>query len=476
MEGVRGCTLSLPKAGCGESWPRRGWRISVALALAAGVLAGLYAANFAAIRAVTGGDEPPALFGAYPVYFAIVFLVYLAAVRLAWSGGRRTAVAAILLGLAFRAVMLPTPVRLSTDLYRYFWDGRVQLAGVNPYAYPPEAAALAGLRDPEIHPRINRPWAPTIYPPGAQIIFRALAWIAPNSLLVLRGLLIAGEAMTMLLLLALLARSGLPEGRVVVYAWAPLPALELVQAAHIDAVMLPLVLAAVLAAAARRPGLAGGLLGGAALIKLYPAALLPVLWRRGDRRLPLAFLAVVFLGYLPYTLDVGSRVLGFLPSYFEPGEEFNVGLRSLLTDRIGLTGSAPRLLASALLAALLVAALHRFRAMRRESAREYFVVSGLAVGAYLLLVPSTMHPWYVVWLIPFLAALPHPAWWYMTGTIPLSYLAYLHDPVRVPTWAVALEYLPACAALLCSRVLRHGRLRPRTHGREGPRHPEVPVE
>jgi threonylcarbamoyladenosine tRNA methylthiotransferase MtaB len=59
-------------------------------------------------------------------------------------------VAAILLGLAFRAVMLPTPVRLSTDLYRYFWHGRVQLAGVNPYAYPPEAAALAEAGTAEV--------------------------------------------------------------------------------------------------------------------------------------------------------------------------------------------------------------------------------------------------------------------------------------------------------------------------------------
>ena len=32
---------------------------------------------------------------------------------------------------------------LSSDIYRYVWDGRVQAAGINPYAYVPADAALA---------------------------------------------------------------------------------------------------------------------------------------------------------------------------------------------------------------------------------------------------------------------------------------------------------------------------------------------
>ena len=56
---------------------------------------------------------------------------------------------------------------LSTDIYRYIWDGRVQAAGINPYRYMPIAPELSHLRDAAIFPNINRPdYAVTIYPPG----------------------------------------------------------------------------------------------------------------------------------------------------------------------------------------------------------------------------------------------------------------------------------------------------------------------
>ncbi len=422
------------------------------LTLVAGLLALLYATNFAAIRFLTGA-EGANVFSVYPVFFAVVFLVYLSAVRLTWRAGRRAALVVIVLGTVFRLSMLPTPVVLSSDLYRYFWDGRVQLAGINPYRYSPGAKALADLRDAEIHPRINRPWARTVYPPGAQLVFAALAAIAPDHVWALRAVLTASELVTMLALLAVLRRLGLPAGRVAAYAWAPLPIFEFAQAGHIDAVVIPLVLGALLAAGAGRSGLAGGLLGGAALVKLYPAALLPVLWRRGDGRIPLAFFATVALGYLPYAWGVGWKVVGFLPTYFARFEEFNIGLRALLTDGIGFTGVPARLLVSGLLAGLLCAVLVALGWNRRRTLRQCMAASGFAVGAYLLLLPSSIHPWYVVWLIPFLVVLPERGWWYLTGAVAVSYVAYTADPARVPAWALAAEYVPAYVSVLLG--LRH---------------------
>ena len=64
------------------------------------------------------------------------------------------------------------PPFLSTDIYRYVWDGKVQGAGINPFRYIPADRHLAFLRDTGIYPHINRrDSAHTIYPPGAQIIF-----------------------------------------------------------------------------------------------------------------------------------------------------------------------------------------------------------------------------------------------------------------------------------------------------------------
>ena len=39
--------------------------------------------------------------------------------------------------MILRLVFLPVMPSLTTDYYRYVWDGRVQLAGINPYRYRP---------------------------------------------------------------------------------------------------------------------------------------------------------------------------------------------------------------------------------------------------------------------------------------------------------------------------------------------------
>lgn len=421
-------------------------RRATVLGVAAAVLVLLYA-SFGVVPSAAG-TEGWRFFYYYPVFFAVLFLISLAGVWATWSGGARVALLALGFGLAFRLLMLHTPVLLSSDLYRYLWDGRVQLAGINPYLYPPEAEALAFLRDPEIHPRINRPWAPTIYPPGAQVLFAALAWIAPDRLWALRLMLTLFEMATMVLLVALLRRLGMPEGRVAVYAWAPLAVLEFAQAGHIDAALVPLVLGALLARIGGRPALAGALLGGATLVKLYPAILLPVLWQRKALRLPLAFLATVALGYLPYGWGIGGKVAGFLPTYFARFEDFNVGLRALLTEGIGLRGDAARQVVMGLLTAALAAVLVAMARRRAETPGGLTAACGTAVGAYLLLIPATMHPWYVVWLVPFLVVLPGAGWWYLSAAVALSYVGYAADPHHVPVWARVIEYVPAYAFVL----------------------------
>jgi hypothetical protein len=70
---------------------------------------------------------------------------------------------------------------LSSDIYRYAWDGVVQHAGISPYRYAPGDPALSFLRAPnqDLFNHINRrEYAQTIYPPAAQIIFYLVTWIS----------------------------------------------------------------------------------------------------------------------------------------------------------------------------------------------------------------------------------------------------------------------------------------------------------
>lgn len=436
----------------------------------------------------------------YLAVFPVLFGAYLAAVWLALRqprpadpplGGRRWSPALVTIlafGVLFRVLLLPTPVYLSSDLYRYFWDGRVQLAGINPYRYPPAAPELAALRDEEFHPSINRPGSRTIYPPGAQWIFALAAGAGVRTVLAWRLLVLAAEAVTVALLLVLLRRLRLPETAVLVYAWSPLAVFEGVQAGHLDLLMLPFVLLALLwrrEGSAVRAGLA---LGFAVLVKLYPVVL-ALAWsakracvppglgfRRASDALPPArstasdagshrdegqrarapgivawgrsrdwrFLAAVggtvALGYAPYLWATGTGAFGFLPEYLGSAEDHNIGLRALLTWGFGFTSDLARTTVMTILFVVLLGALVW---IGRQSATATLDRTGTAaIGAYLALVPTAMHPWYVVWIVPFLCLTPSLAWLYFSGAVSLSYVAYLVEPAPLPAWAWLTQYGP----------------------------------
>lgn len=370
--------------------------------------------------------------------------------------GSTTSRVALIVGFAvlFRCLGLFAPL-LSSDLYRYVWDGRVQRAGINPYRYPPEAEALVPLRDTAIYPHINRPELPTIYPPVAQMLFALITTVVPDSVRGMKVAMVLFDLGTLGVLLHLLKRHGSDPDRLVLYAWSPLVVFEFAGSGHVDALMLPFLLLALQARLAARPGLAGVMLGLATLIKLYPAVLFPALYTRQERRFPLAFGCTLGLGYLPYAVGAGTQVVGYLPGYFGPWEDFNGGWRSLLTDALSpLTASARGIALGfcAMLLLLVALLVMRHHAVTHCIRRAYHMIS-----AYLLLIPTTFHPWYVIWLLPCLCFYPSWGWLYFSGAIALSYLAYIQDYPAIPTGIHLLEFLPLYLLLLVQVVWQRGR-------------------
>src|ERR1044071_2781857 len=114
-----------------------------------------------------------------------------------WSDRLSTAARWITLALivffaiAFRAVLAPQRPFLSSDVYRYAWDGRVQASGVNPYRYVPDDPQLAALRDDKVFPNISSDdhrWL-SPYPPAAQAVFFLVASVRPMSVIALKALM-----------------------------------------------------------------------------------------------------------------------------------------------------------------------------------------------------------------------------------------------------------------------------------------------
>jgi len=438
----------------------RGRKGPVVILIGVGTLSGiLYALNFRLAPlfdrlGLTAREGH--LLGPYPFLYLTLFALYGVASAAVFRRRPGPSCLGLVVGFAvlFRVALLLAPLALSDDLYRYIWDGRVQRAGINPYLYPPSSPELTPLRDGHIYPRINRPESPTIYPPGAQMLFALIATLFPDSITAMKSIMILFDLGSIILIIALLKKRGIDPDRVLLYAWSPLVLFELAGSGHLEAAMLPFVLLALLAGVEGRSGLAGAALGTATLIKFYPVALFPALYRRGDRVFPLVLAATILAGYLPYLIGTGGNVLGFLPGYFAVEEDFNVGLRDVLVFLLGPFTASARPAAILIVTALLGGV--ALTLARRWNDGDVLWRGYLMVSAYLLLLPTSFHPWYLIWILPFLCLFPTWGWLYLSGAIALSYVKYLQDPEVLPLSIRLVEFVPL-VALLAFQAARHRR-------------------
>jgi len=392
-----------------------------------------------------------------------------------------------LFAAASRAVLVTQRPYLSSDVYRYVWDGHVQAAGINPYRYVPEAAELAGLRDDKIYPNINgedRQWR-SPYPPVSQGIFLAISRIVPLSVTAFKSAISMFDMLTVLLLMIVLARSGIDPARAIIFAWHPLVIFEGAHSGHIEAVYIAFLTFGLLAWSGRRYAVTGIALALATLVKFYPALLLPVFLvakpemlstttsRHGTesarptvgKRLPgkdnlamlVGFCATIVLAYAPYW-SVGSNSFWFLRGYVEEEGFVQTGARYFLLDAARKVMPIPTnlflVLAATALIAVAILQLVRVQRDARDVARGALAL----IGTYLFLT-TPRYAWYYVWLVPFMCFSPSAGWLYLTGASALLYLVWYTPLVYpdVPLWLGASLYLPALVWLVWERFGRPNR-------------------
>ncbi len=318
-------------------------------------------------------------------------------------------------------VLLFDPL-LSSDIYRYIWDGRVQAAGINPYRYFPADETLAFLRDGTIFPHINRAdMAVTIYPPVAQFFFLLVTRLG-ESVTVMRLALLGCEAVTVTLIMLLLRRTNRPVTRVVGYLWHPLPLWEIANNGHVDALMVALMMLGLWIALTGRALLGAVVIAFSILVKPYVAPVLAGIWRPWDFKMPLVVIAVIALCYLPY-LSVGSGVLGFLTQGYLTEQGISAGndLWLLSLWRIVFGEHQGDVVAYVVLAALVL----MFKGQSVARSLDRSVVCRLADINMLLLIAllllSPNYPWYFLVITPFAALCGlAPTWVVSIGALLLS--------------------------------------------------------
>jgi hypothetical protein len=380
-------------------------------------------------------------------------------------------------GAAVAVAALAAPPSTSSDMYRYAWDGRVQAAGVSPYAYAPVAPELARLRenwlfppgadcqDPglvrklELHTadktctRINRPTVHTIYPPVAEGWFVAVHELTPGgsrhkAMQVGGAVLVMG---TTAALLVVTRRRGRDPRAAALWAWCPAVPVEAVNNAHIDSlgVLLTVLALGTATAGVRR----GALLGAAVAVKLYPVLALPgALSRLHPRRaahVAVAAVAVVALVYLPYVLGSGVGVLGYLPGYLhEEGYESGTVHRFALL-RLVLPDAAAGPAAVVLL--LLTAGYVLRRGDPDRPWRGALLVTGTA-----LLLTSPAYSWYALLVVALVALDGRWEWLAVPAAGAVLYLGVALVPKG--TDFESLSYGVAALAVLAGAAVRARRV------------------
>jgi hypothetical protein len=360
---------------------------------------------------------------------------------------------ALVLGVAVALRVLPflTNNFLSSDLYRYVWDGMVQAAGINPFLHIPADSALSFLRDSAIFPHINRAdYAPTIYPPAAQLVFAAVGLVHPSQA-TMKLVMVGFEALAVGCAVALLRMMGKPAPQVLIYAWNPLCLWEYAGNGHVDAMAIGLIALALLLRARLRDGWAGAVFALAVLVKFLPVAIGPALWRsKGAARLVAAGLGVGIVLYGGYMIwdGAGLKVLGFLGGY-EREEGLNDGSGLWPLAVLGQVMTVPGWLSKtylALVAAGLVTLALRVMGARRDAQNDTAFLCGQAglMMTCVILAVTPHYPWYYGVLSLFATLQPSRALIWL-GAAPV--VLYAAPAGEMVLWPAAI-FLPAALFVL----------------------------
>ncbi|HST21196.1 MAG TPA: glycosyltransferase family 87 protein, partial [Blastocatellia bacterium] len=393
----------------------------------------------------------------------------------------------IFFAVAFRATLVPERPYLSSDVYRYVWDGHLQAQGINPYVYLPDAPELVPLRDEErfpdmvkIYPNMSWLHLPTPYPPAAQAIYLLVYLIHPLNVTAFKAATLAFDLLTILALMWALGRARLDPAQAIIFAWHPLVIFEGAHSGHIESAFMTMFAFALVAWVYKKHALTGIALALATLIKFYPALVLPVFLRStetsndsrdeasstwiGKIRSSLlnkanltmlgSFAITIALVYLPYALS-GKSGIGSLANEFHEegftGKGVRYFLLAMVHEVIPLSTNAYLVLGAVLLSAFAL-----WWAIR-EKRDVVDVARGAATLITVYLILSSPHyAWHYAWLLPFLCFAPRLGWIYLAGASVFMYLLWYVPTVYpdMPIWLGLAMFVPGVALLFWEKWKR----------------------
>jgi alpha-1,6-mannosyltransferase len=371
------------------------------------------------------------------------------------------------LGVLFRLVFIVAIPNLSQDFYRFLWDGRILIQGINPYLFTPDYL----LNDPTALLKISIPQAEELYrgmgelnasnfsnyPPINQFFFAIAAVFAGKSIagsvIILRLTMILADLGILYFGKKILEKLSLPPSNIFWYFLNPFVIIELTGNLHFEGVMLFFVLWSLYLLHKGKWFWAAILLAISIGVKLIPLLFLPLfyqffvqkkklkagLWN--FTRFGFVVLCAAILLFAPFlSAEFLQNFLSTINLWFQ-NFEFNASIYNLVkwigfeffdTNLIVPYGKISPFL---VIAAILILAFFR----KNRNSKQLITAMLFGISVYFLLA-TTVHPWYICTplILSVFTKYKFPIIWSLV--VMLSYSAYQAEVFSENLWLVTLEY------------------------------------
>ena len=365
------------------------------------------------------------------------------------------------LAIGLRLVFLLAIPNLSQDFYRFIWDGRLILSGLNPYLTTPND--LMGSQ-PDLFPQMKMLFEGmgalsaghySNYPPIHQLPFIIAAMLFKHSILgsvvVLRLILIAADLGILFFGKKLLRKLHLPTRNIYWFILNPLVIIELTGNLHFEGLMLLFFIMALYYIHTQKWHLAALTMALSIAVKLAPIISLPLFLNKlGWKKIVRFYLSVggVFiLLFIPFLkgdfFENYSSTIGLWFSKFEFNASFYYFLKWVLkaTSKLELIHSMGIVVMSVLVLQIC------YQLVRNKIKTTALILSILWILSGYYFISTTVHPWYIIslLLLSVFTGYKFAAVW--SFTLIFSYMAYNQFSVDENGLILCLEYLPVFGVL-----------------------------
>ena len=369
----------------------------------------------------------------------------------------------VVIAILFRFIFLIAVPNLSQDFYRFIWDGRMILKGLNPYLYLPETFINQGslpinqATDLYLGMGALNGSHYTNYPPINQLNFFIAALFTNSSIIgsiiVLRLQIILADIGIIYFGKKILEKLKLPVHNIFLYALNPFIIIELTGNLHFESVMIFFLVWSLYLLLQKKWSFAALTFGLSVSVKLIPLLFLPLFYQwftkenrtKGVLRFISFGMTIVLINILLFLPFLSSNLMNnYLDSiglWFQKFE-FNASLYYIARELGTLFRGYNEIAIIGKITPVIVLIFLFIITFFRKNKSPQQLITALLMGiSFYYFTTTTMHPWYLATLVILSVFTNYrfPIIWSLV--VVLSYQAYANTPWKENIWFMVVEYL-----------------------------------